>query len=298
MNLEEYSQYKETLLHEQPGFAYNTYLCTIPQDFPRVDLHWHEQMEIIYVKKGSGAVTVGSVRCPVSAGSISLSCRASSMPSTVIPACGWNTRISSSPWSLWTTGSRTTGRGATSSARCGGERFTSRGRSTRGLRSTMRSPRRSMPRIDACSEKDDGYSLLVSSSLFRLFFALYTHRSREESLPPSPYADAIKQVLCYVQNNFAEPISVRKAASLIDYSEAHFMRVFRKETGVTFVEYLSDYRLRYAAYLLREGTESVSEIAALCGFDNVLLLHSAFKRWFRSPKQQGCQSFPDSRGSA
>ena len=33
MNLEEYSQYRETLLHAQPGFAYNTYLCTIPQDF-------------------------------------------------------------------------------------------------------------------------------------------------------------------------------------------------------------------------------------------------------------------------
>ena len=28
MNLEEYSQYRETLLHEQPGFAYNTYICT------------------------------------------------------------------------------------------------------------------------------------------------------------------------------------------------------------------------------------------------------------------------------
>jgi quercetin dioxygenase-like cupin family protein len=70
MNLEEYSQYKETLLHEQPGFACNTYLCTIPQDFPRVDLHWHEQMEIIYVNKGSGSVTVGSRKCPVQAGSI------------------------------------------------------------------------------------------------------------------------------------------------------------------------------------------------------------------------------------
>lgn len=53
MNLEEYSQYRETLLHEQPGFAYNTYLCTIPQDFARVDLHWHDYMEIIYVKKGA-----------------------------------------------------------------------------------------------------------------------------------------------------------------------------------------------------------------------------------------------------
>ena len=44
MNLEEYSQYRETLLHEQPGFAYNTYLCTIPQDFA-----WRSSMS----KKGA-----------------------------------------------------------------------------------------------------------------------------------------------------------------------------------------------------------------------------------------------------
>ena len=62
---------------------------------------------------------------------------------------------------------------------------------------------------DACSKRPDGYSLLVRSSLFRFFFALYTHRIREESLPPSPYEDAIKQVLLYVQNHFSEPITAR-----------------------------------------------------------------------------------------
>ena len=50
---------------------------------------------------------------------------------------------------------------------------------------------------------------------------------------------------------FSEPITVSDAASLIDYSDAHFMRLFRRETGFTFGEYLSDYRLRYASYLLR-----------------------------------------------
>ena len=44
MNLEHYTHYQETRLHEQPGFAYNTYQCTIPQDFDRVNLHWHNQM--------------------------------------------------------------------------------------------------------------------------------------------------------------------------------------------------------------------------------------------------------------
>ena len=53
MELETYIQYHETKIHEQPDFAYNTYLCTIPDDFKRVPLHWHEQMEIIYIKKGT-----------------------------------------------------------------------------------------------------------------------------------------------------------------------------------------------------------------------------------------------------
>ena len=139
---------------------------------------------------------------------------------------------------------------------------------------------------DACSKRPDGYSLLVRSSLFRFFFVLYTHRIREESLPPSPYEDAIKQVLLYVQNHFSEPITVSDAASLIDYSDAHFMRVFRRETGFTFGEYLSDYRLRYASYLLRERPDSVGAIASLCGFDNFSYFIRRFRRKYgMSPRE-------------
>ena len=37
---------------------YNTYLCSIPLDFPRVPLHWHDELELIYIKKGMGRITV------------------------------------------------------------------------------------------------------------------------------------------------------------------------------------------------------------------------------------------------
>ena len=43
MELEKYTQYQETKLHGKLGFAYATYLCTIPLDFDRVNLHWHDQ---------------------------------------------------------------------------------------------------------------------------------------------------------------------------------------------------------------------------------------------------------------
>ena len=70
MELEQYTQYQETKLHEQPGFAYNAYLCTIPLDFDRVNPHWHEQMELIYIKKGGGTVSVNLESYPVSQGCV------------------------------------------------------------------------------------------------------------------------------------------------------------------------------------------------------------------------------------
>ena len=70
VELEEYTQYQETKLHEKPGFAYETYLCTIPLDFDRVNLHWHDQMEVIYIKKGRGTVSVNLESYPVEAGCI------------------------------------------------------------------------------------------------------------------------------------------------------------------------------------------------------------------------------------
>ena len=37
-------------------FPFNIYPCTIPLDFPVVSLHWHKEMELIYVKKGKGQI--------------------------------------------------------------------------------------------------------------------------------------------------------------------------------------------------------------------------------------------------
>ena len=58
MNILEYENYQEKITHSDPDFPYITYPCSIPLDFPHVPLHWHDEMEFIYIKKGSGIVTV------------------------------------------------------------------------------------------------------------------------------------------------------------------------------------------------------------------------------------------------
>lgn len=61
MNTIEYANAQETKYHGTADFPFNIYLCEIPLDFPMVPLHWHNDMEIIYIKKGQGQVTVDLV---------------------------------------------------------------------------------------------------------------------------------------------------------------------------------------------------------------------------------------------
>ena len=53
-----YETLHETKSHYNTDFSYNTYPCTIPQDFAVVPLHWHNEMELIYIKEGKGLVNI------------------------------------------------------------------------------------------------------------------------------------------------------------------------------------------------------------------------------------------------
>ena len=68
VELEEYTQYQETKLHEKPGFAYETYLCTPPPAFHRANLPWHDEVEVVCIKQGRGTESAKLERSPGEAG--------------------------------------------------------------------------------------------------------------------------------------------------------------------------------------------------------------------------------------
>jgi len=278
MEFDEYAQYRETKPHKQPDFAYNTYLCTIPQDFDRVHPHWHEQMEVIYVKRGSGVVSVDFDRLDVRAGSIVpvLPGEIHSIEGTPGERMEYENII----FSLGMLG--------------GGDGDTwFRLNVLEPLREGRLTFMRPIPpgtdfyveasaALDgadlACTDRQAGYSLLVKSSLLGLLHALYVHRLDESQVRPRRSTERLKTVLADVKVHYGEKISIADAARLAGYSESHFMRMFKEETGQTFVAYLTGYRLSAAGYLLRETSEPIGSIALSCGFDNF----SYFTRTFRA----------------
>jgi AraC-like DNA-binding protein/mannose-6-phosphate isomerase-like protein (cupin superfamily) len=287
MELEEYAQYRENKVHARPGFAYNTYLCTIPQDFERVNTHWHDEMEIIYIKKGAGTVTVDLRRYPVAAGAIVLVRPGQlhaiegrrgirmeyenilfSLSLLDTPQSDWCRENCLAPLAAGQLPVPTClvpGRGAHDAAAA------------------------ALDAADhACAEARPGYPLRVKSELFRLLDALYTDAARAGEAPaprPAPGAARLKGVLAWAAAHLEEPITVADAAKQACYSPAHFMRFFKSGTGQSFVEYLTELRLTAAARDLAETEAPVAEIARRCGFDSAAYFCRRFKaRYGVSPR--------------
>jgi AraC-like DNA-binding protein len=92
----------------------------------------------------------------------------------------------------------------------------------------------------------------------------------------------IGKVIDYINQNFHKPISLSEVAKLTNMTDVSFSRFFKTRTGITFMDSLLEMRLGHASRLLIDTTESISEVAYDCGFNNI----SNFNRLFK--KKKGC----------
>lgn len=91
-------------------------------------------------------------------------------------------------------------------------------------------------------------------------------------------SDKIKRIYEYVQENFEKKITLAQASGLVNMSQVSFNRFMKKRTGKTFVDYVNDVRIGYAAMRLLEKDVSISEIAFHSGFNNIANFNRVFKK--------------------
>jgi AraC-like DNA-binding protein len=92
--------------------------------------------------------------------------------------------------------------------------------------------------------------------------------------------DRIDRICRYLVENSARPIALPQAAAAAHLSVPAFTRFFRKCTGKSFVEYLTELRVGAACRLLVETDRTVIQVCFASGFSNL----SNFNRRFRDLK--------------
>ncbi|SFJ81892.1 response regulator transcription factor [Thermoflavimicrobium dichotomicum] len=88
----------------------------------------------------------------------------------------------------------------------------------------------------------------------------------------------IQSALNYIHSNFHEPITLNEVADRVYLSASHFSRLFKAEMGVTFIEYLTKYRVEQSKRLLKMTSLPIEVIANNTGFANASYFATTFKR--------------------
>lgn len=88
----------------------------------------------------------------------------------------------------------------------------------------------------------------------------------------------IQQVQEYIEQHLQEPIAVGDLAGHVFINAQYLMRIFKKETGKSITEYITDRRIHLAGKLLRETEHTIHFISDCVGFESSSYFIRVFKR--------------------
>lgn len=90
--------------------------------------------------------------------------------------------------------------------------------------------------------------------------------------------ERLRPLFRHLGKNCGDPIQVREAARICGMSESHFMSLFKRVTGLSFVTYFNHFRIERAQALLARTDESIASISQQVGFCDQSYFGTVFRR--------------------
>jgi len=113
----------------------------------------------------------------------------------------------------------------------------------------------------------------VLESYVRLIFDAYGYKSTSEGFDPR-----IENVKKYIDYNLEFLTDASLLAKNFGYNKKYLGRLFKSKTGISIDEYVNSRRIAVAKGLLSETEESIINVAAKVGYNNVSYFNRVFKR--------------------
>lgn len=278
MASDSYNRYHENKQHGKTHFPFAIYYGRIPDMFTSYPLHWHEEIEIIYVLRGKGIVTLNGTAAEAGEGDLFFF-----MPGDLHAMSQYNQHSFSYfniifNLRLLMNDDQTDYCSQVYLKQYEEHRFRIPLRISTGHPQYLNLLRCLTPILERRLIMGNGMELFIKGQLFLLFYYLEGLKiDNPLSSDKILYVDKMKKILRFLEHHYMEPLTVSQAADLCSFSPSYFMKFFKAFTGTSYIQYVNQYRLEQAAWRLLHTNLSVLNISEECGFEN----HSYFIRSFK-----------------
>ena len=268
-----YRELKENRPHGTKAYPYTQYFMHNPTKAFHIPVHWHDEVEIIYIKKGNIKIYIGEEVFPAVAGDLffvnsgELHFMESDDMSVeyytlLFPLTFLSFQIDDAleqevflplrqkklllPVQL--------------------KEFEAEKQMTNLVREI----------IDVNDEKDSGYQLRTRILLLGLLEGIL----KEDGFRQGNFTSTSgmqRELLDYIQEHYTEKISLHMLAQEFHLSEKYISWYFKDRFAISFTEYVSHLRMTKAKDLLLTTEQSVTEVALSSGYPSVNLFIRSFK---------------------
>ena len=88
----------------------------------------------------------------------------------------------------------------------------------------------------------------------------------------------ICDILIYIDNNISNKITIEDLENKFFYNRYYIMKLFKKEMGITLINYINSIRIYNSITLIKESNNSLLNIAFKCGFYSIEYFSETFKK--------------------
>ena len=124
----------------------------------------------------------------------------------------------------------------------------------------------------ALSEMNGSDELGRLSAMLRLLPVIFTSSDRAFAGKPMRIERDVRrmqQICAYVMKHYVHPIALDDIAAEVGMNRSAFCSCFKRCKGMTFSQFVTQYRLNTACELLKHSQKNVSEICCMVGFSDL-----------------------------
>ena len=92
------------------------------------------------------------------------------------------------------------------------------------------------------------------------------------------YSPVIQKAVDFICLNLKDDLSLSTLADQLSIHKSYLSSLFKRETGTTLTDFVTDRRISHAIYLLNTTNEQIQEIASSCGIPDLSYFTKIFRR--------------------